>query len=157
MLDKPYVTLTEEQLTAVVHLRVSRDEIKDVMDVAIQEVLSALAAEGVKPTGPCFSFHFKRPTDTFDFEVGFPVGSAVVPRGRVKMSTLPAGMVACKVYRGPYEGLGAAWGQLFAWMESERLSGKGSLWESYVSGPESTPDPQNWRTELNCPLGSRRA
>ena len=28
----------------------------------------------------------------------------------------------------------------------------GGLWESYVVGPESSPDPMTWRTELNQPL-----
>jgi hypothetical protein len=27
-----------------------------------------------------------------------------------------------------------------------------SLWELYSVGPQSTPDPANWRTELNRPL-----
>jgi len=26
------------------------------------------------------------------------------------------------------------------------------LWEVYVAGPESGPDPATWRTELNRPL-----
>lgn len=26
------------------------------------------------------------------------------------------------------------------------------FWESYVTGPESNPDPATWRTELNRPL-----
>ena len=26
------------------------------------------------------------------------------------------------------------------------------LWERYVAGPESNPDPATWRTELNWPL-----
>ena len=27
-----------------------------------------------------------------------------------------------------------------------------AFWESYVAGPGSSPDPKNWRTELNRPL-----
>jgi len=26
------------------------------------------------------------------------------------------------------------------------------LWERYLTGPESNPDPATWRTELNRPL-----
>lgn len=27
-----------------------------------------------------------------------------------------------------------------------------SLWECYLTGPASSPDPSTWRTELNKPL-----
>jgi len=44
MLDAPQITRTDEQLTAVIHLTVSRAEISQVMGPAINEVLSTLAA-----------------------------------------------------------------------------------------------------------------
>jgi hypothetical protein len=34
----------------------------------------------------------------------------------------------------------------------ERLLPAGDLYECYVVGPESTPDPANWRTELSRPV-----
>ena len=154
MLDKPQLAATDEQLTAVIHLTIPRAEISHVMGPAIAEVISALAAQNIVSIGPCVSYHLRRPTDTFDFEVGFPVGTPVTAFGRVKMSKLPAEKIARTIYRGGYEGLGAAWGELLAWIEAEGLSAKGSLWESYASGPESSPDPEKWRTELNCPLAS---
>jgi len=56
------------------------------------------------------------------------------------------------VYRGAYAGLGAAWGAFGAWVESEGLKAQDVFWESYTSGPESSPDPEKWCTELNRPL-----
>jgi effector-binding domain-containing protein len=56
------------------------------------------------------------------------------------------------IYQGPYEKLYAAWSEVEAWMKAEGLQGAPDLWESYVSGPESSPDPSTWRTELNRPL-----
>jgi effector-binding domain-containing protein len=99
-----------------------------------------------------FSYHWKRPTETFDFEVGFPVDKPIAPSGRVKMSTLPATRVVRTTYRGGYEGLGDAWVKFCAWIEAEGLDAHESLWESYLSGPEYGPDPADWRTELNRPL-----
>jgi len=43
-------------------------------------------------------------------------------------------------------------GQL--WITAEGHSPAPDLWECYVAGPESNPDPANWRTELNRPLVS---
>lgn len=37
-------------------------------------------------------------------------------------------------------------------MEQEGLEVGETLWESFISGPETNPDPRTWATELNQPL-----
>jgi effector-binding domain-containing protein len=108
MIDTPQLVQTEEQLTAVIHLTVPRAEISNVMGPAIAEIMSTIAAQGAIITGPCLSYHQKRPADVFDFEVGFPVSQPITAAGRVKMSKLPAVKVVRTIYQGGYEGLGAA-------------------------------------------------
>ncbi|MEO8348394.1 MAG: AraC family transcriptional regulator, partial [Acidobacteriota bacterium] len=54
--------------------------------------------------------------------------------------------VARTVYRGPYDGLGAAWGDFDAWLAANGHTPAADLSECYVSGPESRSDPA---TELN--------
>ncbi|MGZ4982183.1 MAG: GyrI-like domain-containing protein [Methylobacter sp.] len=152
MIDTPQLIQTEEQLIAVIHLIVPRAEISHVMGPAIAEIMSTLVAQGVTITGPCFSYHPKRPTDIFDFEEGFPVSQPIIAAGRVKMSKLPAVKVVRTFYQGGYEGLGAAWGELCQWIEAEGLNVQESLWECYLTDPEFNPDPDTWRTELNRPL-----
>jgi len=152
VLDEPQIVQTQAQPTAVIRLTVLRTEIQAVMGPAIAEVMGAIAAQGMAPAGPVFSHHFRMDPDTFDFEVGVPVSGPVLETGRVTTSQLPAATVARAVYRGSYEGLGAAWGQLMQWLASERHEPAANLWECYVTGPESDPDPATWRTELNRPL-----
>lgn len=149
MLDKPYIVETQAQPAAVIRLTIPREEIRDVMGPAIGEVMSTVAAQGIKATGPTFSHHFKMDPKTFDFEVGVPVESPVAPAGRVKPGELPAATVARTVYRGPYEGLGEAWGEFDSWIAANKHTPAPDLWESYVAGPESGSDPA---TELNRPL-----
>jgi len=155
MFATPQIIQTEEQLTAVIHLTVPRVEIAAAMGPAISEIMAAVSTQGVALAGACFSYHLKRPSETFDFEVGFPVSRPITPTGRVKMSKLPATKVARTIYKGGYEGLGAAWGEFCAWVEAEGLDAEESLWECYLAGPESSPDPTTWRTELNRPLASQ--
>ena len=152
MFATPQILTSDEQPTAVIHLCVPRAEIGQVMAPAIEEILAALAAAGTAPCGPCYSFHWQRPTDTFDFEVGFPVAAPIAPVGRVKMSRLPATRLARTTYSGGYEGLGAAWGEFCAWIDQAGLKATGSLWECYLVGHNTSPDPAEWRTELNRPL-----
>ena len=152
MIDTPAITATEAQPTAVIHLTIPRAEIQQVMGPAHQELFSTLAAQGVKPVGAWFSHHFRMDPATFDFEVGVPVSAPIAPTGRVANSQLPGARVARTVYRGGYEGLGAAWGELEQWIKSEGLESAPDLWEIYATGPESGSDPAGWRTELNRPL-----
>ncbi len=152
MIDTPQVTQTEAQRTAVIHLTIPRAEIRQVMEPGISELMAAVAAQGMAPTGAWFTHHLKMQPDTFDFEIGVPVPAAVAEAGRVRAGGLPAGKVARTVYQGGYEGLAAAWGELDAWIAANGHTPAPDLWECYVAGPESGTDPAEWRTELNRPL-----
>jgi effector-binding domain-containing protein len=152
MLDRPQIVQTGVQLTAIIPLTIPRDEIRHVMGPGIAELMAAVAAQGIGPAGPVFSHHLRMDPHTFDFEIGVPVTAAVSATGRVKPSQLPATTVARTVYHGPYEGLGPAWAEFGAWIAAERHTPAPDLWECYVAGPESSPDPATWRTELNRPL-----
>jgi effector-binding domain-containing protein len=152
MLDTPQITKTAAQLTAVIHLTIPREEIRNVMGPGIGELMAALAAQGIAPAGPWFTHHLRMDPDLFDFEIGVPVTAPVAPAGRVKLGQLPATRVARTVYQGAYEGLGAAWGEFDAWFAATGHTLGTDLWEYYVVGPESNPDPVTWRTELNRPL-----
>ena len=152
MIDTPKITRTSEQLTAVVHVTVAREEIRKVMGPGISEVKAAIAAQGIAAAGPWLTHHLRMDPKVFDFEICVPVKSPVSATGRVKQGRLPARKVARTVYYGPYEGLGAAWGELGEWIKAQGLKPADDLWEIYTVDPESNPDPANWRTELNKPL-----
>jgi effector-binding domain-containing protein len=121
------------------------------MGPAMSELKNTVAAHGAAPDGPMFTHHLRMDPDTFDLEVGLPVSPAV-QGGRVRAGGLPAATVARTTYHGAFEGLPGAWGELHAWMRANGHEPAADLWESYVSGPESDPDPATWRTELNQPL-----
>jgi effector-binding domain-containing protein len=152
MLDTPQIVRTEVRHAAVIRLTIPRAEIQRVMGPAIQEVLETVAAQGQAPTGPVYSYHYRMDPEVFDFDVGVPVARPITPSGRVTPGTLRAATVARTVYRGPYEGLGAAWGAFNAWITRQGHAPGPDLWECYAAGPESGPDPAHWRTELHRPL-----
>ncbi len=152
MIDTPRIVTTTAQRTAVIRFTIPRSEIRNVMGPGIGEVMAAVAAQGMSPAGPVFSHHFRMEPEIFDFEVGVPVTSPVIESGRVTPGALPAATVARTVYHGPYEGLGPAWGEFDAWIAAGGHQAAPNLWECYVAGPESSPNPADWRTELNRPL-----
>lgn len=155
MIDPPQIAETDGHLTAVIHLVVPGSEIRNVMGPGIGEVRAVIAAQGIAPIGPWFTHHLRTPADTFDFEVGVPVATPVVAAGRVRPGKRPAGRVARTIYQGPYQGLSSAWGELMAWISANGHAPAEDLWEIYTAGPESSPDPTAWRTELCRPLALR--
>jgi effector-binding domain-containing protein len=122
------------------------------MGPGLAELKAAVAAQSITPTGPWFNHHFRRPTDSFDFEICLPVAARVTPIGRVKAGQLPATTVARTIYHGDYGGLGSAWGEFEAWILANGHTPGSDFWECYVTGPEANADPATWQTELNWPL-----
>ena len=152
MLDTPQIVVTAAQLTAVIRLTIAREEIRNVMGPGLTELMVAIATQGIDPTGSWFTHHLRMDPEVFDFEICLPVAKAIAAVGRVKPGELPAAKVARTIYHGPYEGLGEAWGEFDVWIAANGLKPASDLWECYVAGPESSPDPTKWRTELNRPL-----
>ncbi len=155
MIEMPQIVNSTPQTTAFIHLTVSRDEIRNVMGPGLTEIMSTLATQGITPTGPWFTHHLQNPGDTFDFEICVPVQTNIVPAGRVQNGHIPETTVARTIYHGPYEHLVTAWGEFQAWIAANGYVSGPTLWESYIAGPESSPDPSRWRTELNRPVTKR--
>lgn len=152
MIDTPRITQTSGLLTAFIHLTIPRKEIRHVMGPGLDEVKAAITAQGIATAGPWFTHHLKMDPAIFDFEICVPVTGPIDPVGRVMPGQWPVTTVARTVFHGDYEGLGAAWGEFDAWVAKKGYMPRPDLWECYVAGPESSPDPSNWRTELNRPL-----
>jgi effector-binding domain-containing protein len=152
MIETPSVIHSDAQQAAAIHVTVPRSEIQNVMGPAIREVYAVLAAQGIKPIGPWFTYHLQAPSYLFDFNACVPVASSIVPNGRVTHTQRPAQRVARTIYHGDYAGLAQAWSELRAWIAANGYTAAQHLWECYVVGPETTEDPTAWRTELNQPL-----
>jgi effector-binding domain-containing protein len=152
MIDAPQIIDFPGQMMAFIHLTVPRSEIRNVMGPGLNELKAAVAAQGITPSGPWFTHHLKMEPAVFDFEICVPVTKPVTAAGRTRPGQLRATRAVRTIYRGPYEGLPAAWGEFDAWIKSQGLKTAPDLWECYIAGPESSADPSQWRTELNRPL-----
>jgi effector-binding domain-containing protein len=157
MIETPETTQTADQHYAYVHLTIPREEIRTVMGPGIREVYAAIAAQSIPPVGPWFTHHLKRPDEFFDFEICVPVSAPIAAAGRVQAGIWPSMRIARTVYhgdydKGEYEGLAGAWPKFLDWIAEQGLTTTEDLWERYLVGPETSPDPGDWRTELNKPL-----
>jgi effector-binding domain-containing protein len=152
MLEHPSITETPHQHTAVIPFTIPRREMSTVFGPAVQELLATLSAQNLAPAGPLFAHHFTITPDTFDFEIGFPIASPITPSGRVQPSERPAMKIAHTLLQGDYQQLPDAWSHFMGWVNDQQLPHAPDIWECYVAGPESSPDPASWRTQLIIPL-----
>jgi effector-binding domain-containing protein len=154
MIDTPHLATLAAGPAALVRLTVPRPEIGNVMGPGLAELTQTVAAQGIEATGPWFTHHLRMDPEVFDFEIGVPVAAPVAPQGRVVPGELPAVRVVRTEYRGAFEGLPEAWGRFDAWIAENGHTPGAEVWEVYLAGPESSPDPREWRTQLNRPLKS---
>ena len=152
MIETPQVIRTAAQPVAALHILTPRSEMQHVMGPGIGEALAAVREQGLGPTGPWFAHHLKMTPEAFDFDICVPVSTPVEAVGRVKHWERPAIKVVRTVYQGPYEGLSGAWHEFMGWIEANGLKTAGDLYECYLVGPESSPEPADWRTELSRPV-----
>lgn len=152
MIDKPQIVHTTAQPAAIIHLTIPKSAIQKEMGPARAELMAAVAAQGIEPTGAWFTHHLKMDPETWDFEIGVPIAAPFTATGRVKSGELPARRISRTVYHGGFEGLGGGWGEHMAWIAAEGHKPAPDLWEVYVTGPESGLDSASWCTELNRPL-----
>jgi effector-binding domain-containing protein len=155
MISPPEILSLTPGPAATIHLVIPCQDMGRHMDPAIQEVLEVLARNGTRPAGPMFSLHNRRPTDSFDFEIGFPVEKPVQEQGRVRNSTLPGVKVVRTVYQGPYDQLADAWRALQKWVRDQQLPVAERFWECYLNNPDEVQDPKEYLTELNWVLADQ--
>jgi effector-binding domain-containing protein len=122
------------------------------MGPGVQEAMAAARAQKVGPSGPWFAHHLNLTPEQFDLDICVPVSSPIRPIGRVKSTERPALRVVRTVYKGPYEGLGEAWAEFDQWIQAQGHKTAADLYECYLVGAESSPDPANWQTEFCRPL-----
>ena len=153
MIEQPQVIETTAQQVATIHIETPRSEMRHVLGPGIAEAMAAAKAHGIGPTGPWFAHHLKMSSEAYDFDICVPVSAPPVTAvGRVKLWQRPALKVVRTVYLVPYEGLAEAWHEFGVWIDANGYKTANDLYECYLVGPESSPNPVDWRTELSRSL-----
>jgi len=152
---EPALVTVEPATTAVIRRVVATDRIGEFFDSAFRSIAATAPGQDARIAGPAFALYHGMPADTVDLEVGFPTVRPVEPVGEVTPGLLPGGRVARAVHAGGYDGLGAAWQQLGAWIGEQGGAPGAVFWEVYVTEPNPQMDPADLRTELNWLLADR--
>ncbi|WP_419804082.1 GyrI-like domain-containing protein [Terriglobus sp.] len=152
MIDTPVQMGIAAQQTAAIHLHIPVASMRDEFPKAIAELFDALRQQSLTAAGPVFAHHFRRPTDSFDFNLCVPVEHPVQAVGRVEPVAMPSLPVLRTTYHGDYAGLPHAWGEFIASIPAEAPALRGDFIEAYVVGPHDGVSPAEWRTDLSVIL-----
>lgn len=119
---------------------------------AFSELYQCLATGGVEPEGPPIARYHAFGPETIDVEVCLPVAAGTIGTGRIMAEVLPAATVATLVHVGPYDEVGAAYGELERWIGTHGFEHGGPPRERYLIGPDAGVTPAEYRTEIEMPV-----
>ena len=121
---------------------------------AYRDIFGLIGSVGVRPAGsPVSIYHdpeFR--DDDVDVEVAVPVSEPVEGAGRVVFGALAGGPVAYTLHVGPFDEIGNAYTALAEWTQAHGHEPAGPPRECYLTDPQTTPNPAEYRTEVIWPI-----
>ncbi|MBL8163503.1 MAG: GyrI-like domain-containing protein [Anaerolineae bacterium] len=115
---------------------------------AYGSIMRYLGTLGAEHEGAAFAAYHNLDMRNLDVEAGFPVSSPLPGKGEIRAITIPGGMSAICHYKGPYDGMSAAYTELSAFVAAQgfKISGL-TTYEWYLNGPDEV-GPQDLRTDI---------
>lgn len=135
-----------------VHEVVPMNALTDYFGRAFTISAAELGKQGAFPAGPAIALYHGKPTDTVDVTAGFPVTQPVTSTPAAVVVPLPGGPAIATVHTGSYDAMTETYDALMAWITEQNLTMSDDMWEEYLTGPESDPDPSTWKTRIVWPL-----
>lgn len=123
-------------------------ELSEKLSQMLQAVYQLARQRGAEVCGPPFVRHSTLNESTRDFQAGIPIRQPVEGSGSVVCDSLPGGMVAVTIHRGPHLELEKARRTLNSWVRDNDFRLVGGPWEVYLSDPMLEPDMSQWETQL---------
>lgn len=107
---------------------------------------------GVTTRGMPFVIYHAFGPGVVDAEVCVPLAAVVAESGEMTSRVLPATTVARTVHPGPYDGLGAAYTELYEWIRDHGFEVVGVARERYLNEPGPDVTPADYLTEIDVPI-----
>lgn len=131
---------------------VQPEDLSEFFGRAFERAQSAIRDQGAIVAGPPVAVYRGDPEHGFDVLAGFPVMGAVQGSAGVEVTELPSGQAIAAIHIGSYDAMGETYATVTSWMQDRHLTPAEPMWEEYLAGPETSPDPAGWRTRIVFPL-----
>lgn len=144
----------EQTTAAAIREIVRTEDALSWLSGAVGELSATLIAQGVEPTGPAGGMFSN---DLFfdargEATVFIPCRDTVRAVGRIAPIVVPAVELATIVHEGSHANVDLAYGALATYVTQHAVGIEAPLRETYLVGPQNTPDTSAWRTEIGWPI-----
>ena len=119
---------------------------------AMREIYECIQAAHSSPSGPPFLTATPPRNDSMEVEVGGPCVPVPTPPAGLHAGKVVASPSAVLVYRGPYDKLAPAYGEIFEWIARHGYRPAGPPREVYLNGPDEVASPADLITEIVAPI-----
>lgn len=135
-----------------------RDTIPSYRDEGLlwQRLMAALPVTGAVPSEAAIGaavFHDEGYLESGpDVEVWFEVTGPFTSVADAACVQVPEQQIASGMLHGPYEGIDLVFEAIGDWVSRHEYRFAGPMFDLYVVGPNDTPDPAQWLTEVCAPV-----
>lgn len=160
MSDKVSVRELPPMKAMTVRMATNMQNIAADMTAIFGEVWARMEQSGAQCKGDCFAlYHCKSATDfdpeNIDMECGFSVEELVPDGGRVKGRVIEGALSAVATHKGHYNTLGEAYCAVTKWAPENGYELLPGWRDYYINDPANLP-PEEWLTEVTCPVRKTR-
>jgi effector-binding domain-containing protein len=134
------IELSEEKslLALAVKRRANMNNLVTLVDEGYALLWEYISNLGKEVAGPPYIAYFGM-GEEFDIELGFPVAEEIPGTEDIYMSKTQGGKSVVGMHFGSYQGLEQAYGEIFKYMEEQKLEPAGIFYDFYLNDPSITP------------------
>jgi len=149
---------TEPRTVAFIPMKGPYDQIQG----AFEKLYGWVFQKGYAPAGPPIGSYYNSPEqvppEELLWELQCPLPDEAAPiepdAGGVGVKKVESAQVASIMHKGPFDGVGKAYGLLWEWINANGYEIAGAPEEVYLSDPCTTA-PQELMTEIRFPVGKK--
>lgn len=119
---------------------------------ALAGLYAHLQATGSAPTGPPFLIASPPSAGAMSIEVGAPCAPVPDPAAGQHRGRLEPTSAVIAMYRGPYDGVGPVYQEVFRWASTHGYRPSGAPREVYLNGPDEVASPSEFLTKVVLPV-----
>ena len=131
---------SKAQPVAYIRRRCDVAEMPRIIGECYSRIMGFLVEEGEQPAGMPYTAYYNMDMKVLDVELGFPTVRLLDTKGDVMCRTVPEGLQAELMYKGPYSGLSAGYMELDSWMLDNGYERCGPVFEFYFNSPQEVEE-----------------
>jgi len=128
------------------------DQIGDEMGKSYAAMLEYAGNHGAQMAGPPMAIWYEWEDEVMVFDNVIPITKKISGSGDVRFIKTYSGKVVKTTHMGDYESTQFSWAAMEEYIEANELETNGAPWETYITDPQTEPDPSKWITELYWPV-----